>query len=574
MSLRLRINLLVSILMIIFIGSTAILQIQDIRKQIREEMAAGTKVTVKLLSIFLSNTQISALGKNRETDLVLFLKNLGRVRAHEIILRNGIGDILYVSPPSKYKAGRYAPEWFSNFVTPKIAPFTIPAKGLSLQILPDPSRAILDAWDEVIDLVILAIAFFFILNLWSFWIISRAFSPIKSLVEGLELMTKGNLQTRLPNYPIAEFHAVTKRFNQMATALELGIKENNRLALSINQSSDALFLTNTDGMINFWNPAAEKLFEYQGEGFRNQNIRLISPNNLIHEIDTNLENILNLEHRDAFETLRKTKSGRKIEVSEKVTPIVEPETNSILGTLFVIRDLSEKRAAEKTKLELEKNRELTTVVQKRLEEERKALAMELHDELGQYVTAIKTIATSIANRSKDGDKKVYSSSTAIVSAAGQIYDAVHNIIRRLRPITLERFGLIETLKETIDELQKIHEEINFTFSAKKINLNKESEISLFRVAQECLNNAIKHSKAKNVSIDINLTKETLVPFLKPITILTISDDGIGISNNRLNIPDRFGLKGIRERIQNLGGTLVIETNRNRGTKIVASIPSL
>ncbi|OUV02485.1 MAG: hypothetical protein CBC42_06805 [Betaproteobacteria bacterium TMED82] len=574
MSLRLRINLLVSILMIIFIGSTAILQIQDIRKQIREEMAAGTKVTVKLLSIFLSNTQISALGKNRETDLVLFLKNLGRVRAHEIILRNGIGDILYVSPPSKYKAGRYAPEWFSNFVTPKIAPFTIPAKGLSLQILPDPSRAILDAWDEVIDLVILAIAFFFILNLWSFWIISRAFSPIKSLVEGLELMTKGNLQTRLPNYPIAEFHAVTKRFNQMATALELGIKENNRLALSINQSSDALFLTNTDGMINFWNPAAEKLFEYQGEGFRNQNIRLISPNNLIHEIDTNLENILNLEHRDAFETLRKTRSGRKIEVSEKVTPIVEPETNSILGTLFVIRDLSEKRAAEKTKLELEKNRELTTVVQKRLEEERKALAMELHDELGQYVTAIKTIATSIANRSKDGDKKVYSSSTAIVSAAGQIYDAVHNIIRRLRPITLERFGLIETLKETIDELQKIHEEINFTFSAKKINLNKESEISLFRVAQECLNNAIKHSKAKNVSIDINLTKETLVPFLKPITILTISDDGIGISNNRLNIPDRFGLKGIRERIQNLGGTLVIETNRNRGTKIVASIPSL
>tara|TARA_E500000178_G_scaffold356191_1_gene432298 strand:- start:46180 stop:47862 length:1683 start_codon:yes stop_codon:yes gene_type:complete len=560
--------------MIIFIGSTAILQIQDIRKQIREEMAAGTKVTVKLLSIFLSNTQISALGKNRETDLVLFLKNLGRVRAHEIILRNGIGDILYVSPPSKYKAGRYAPEWFSNFVTPKIAPFTIPAKGLSLQILPDPSRAILDAWDEVIDLVILAIAFFFILNLWSFWIISRAFSPIKSLVEGLELMTKGNLQTRLPNYPIAEFHAVTKRFNQMATALELGIKENNRLALSINQSSDALFLTNTDGMINFWNPAAEKLFEYQGEGFRNQNIRLISPNNLIHEIDTNLENILNLEHRDAFETLRKTRSGRKIEVSEKVTPIVEPETNSILGTLFVIRDLSEKRAAEKTKLELEKNRELTTVVQKRLEEERKALAMELHDELGQYVTAIKTIATSIANRSKDGDKKVYSSSTAIVSAAGQIYDAVHNIIRRLRPITLERFGLIETLKETIDELQKIHEEINFTFSAKKINLNKESEISLFRVAQECLNNAIKHSKAKNVSIDINLTKETLVPFLKPITILTISDDGIGISNNRLNIPDRFGLKGIRERIQNLGGTLVIETNRNRGTKIVASIPSL
>ena len=573
MSLRLRINLLVSILMIIFIGSTAILQVQDIRKQIKEEMDAGTKVTVKLLSIFLSNTQISSLGRNRGADLVVFLKNLGRVRAHEIVLRNGIGDIIYNSPPSKYKVGRYAPDWFSNLVTPKIAPFTIPAQGLTLEIQPNPSRAILDAWDEVIDLVILAVTFFFILNLWSFWIISRAFSPIKSLVEGLELMTRGNLQTRLPDYPIAEFHAVTKRFNQMATALELGIKENNRLALSISQSSDALFLTNTDGLINFWNPAAESLFEYQEEGFKNQNIRLISPENLTHEINTNLENVLKLQHRDAFETLRKTKSGREIEVSEQVTPIVEPETNEILGTLFVIRDLSEKRAAEKTKAELEKNRELNTVVQERLEEERKALAMELHDELGQYVTAIKTIATSIANRSKTGDKKIYSSSTAIVSAAGQIYDAVHNIIRRLRPITLERFGLIETLKETIDELQKIHEEINFSFSAKKINLTKESEISLFRVAQECLNNAIKHSKAKNVVINIDLANETLTPFLRQITILTILDDGIGISENRLNIPNRFGLKGMRERIQNLGGTLIIETEKNNGTKITASVPS-
>ena len=245
---------------------------------------------------------------------------------------------------------------------------------------------------------------------------------------------------------------------------------------------------------------------------------------------------------------------------------MEPSNKEVLGALFVIRDLSEKRSAEKAQKELHKNRELTILVQQKLEEERKALTMELHDELGQYVTAIKSIAQSIANRSQEKDPKTFSSSTAIVSAAGQIYDAVHNIIQRLRPVALEKFGLSETLKEAVDEWNKINDLIDFTIVTQNISLSNKAEISLFRVAQECVNNSIKHAQATKIKIE-------LTQALRENEIrLSVEDNGIGISIDRLENPDRFGIRGMKERMQALGGELDIKTSSQKGTVVVASLP--
>ena len=133
-------------------------------------------------------------------------------------------------------------------------------------------------------------------------------------------MTKGNLQTRLPDYSVAEFHAVTDGFNQMANALEMGTLENKRLALSIKQSSDALLITETNGLISFWNPAAEKHFGYP---FKNQNIRIICPKELLQEMNDDFKKILELKPIEAYETTRQTSLKKIIDVSEQVTPIIE-----------------------------------------------------------------------------------------------------------------------------------------------------------------------------------------------------------------------------------------------------------
>ena len=339
MGLRFRINILVTLLMLLFMGSTTLMQINDIKRQVREEIETGTKVTVQLLSIFLSSVQLNSSISNKQLIVKKFLENMGRVRAHEIQMIDNLGDLVHRSPPSKYKVGRDAPEWFSKLVTPKTQPIIIPERGFQVKVIPNVSRSILDSWDDVRNMAILAIGFFFLLNVLVFWIIGKSLSPIESIVEALKKMSRGDLKTRLPDYPIKEFHSVTEGFNHMAHAIELGTLENNRLALAIQQSSDALFITDPNGNLDFWNPAAVNLFGYSDEKFNKKNIRILASKELLIEIEEDFKNVLNKKSRIGYETIRKSLHGHNIEVFVQVSPIIEPSNKEVLGALFVLRDL-------------------------------------------------------------------------------------------------------------------------------------------------------------------------------------------------------------------------------------------
>ena len=566
MSLRVKINFLVTVLMLVFICSTTAIQLQDIKQQIQEEITAGTKVANQLLPYFLARAQLLSQGKDREEALKSFLKNLGRIRAHEVRMFNSIGDLIYDSPPSKYKAGRNAPSWFTNIVSPKTEPFIIPAQAVTVQVIPNPSRAILDAWDDLRELAVVGLFFFIFVNLLVFWMIGKALNPIKDIVFGLNKMRKGDFKTRLPTYNVTEFNSVTAGFNQMANAIEQGLKENRKLTLAIEQSTDALVIVDKTGTIIFSNPAAEKLFGYFDESFLGINVENLFPLHLRDEMEKKFLDVQNSIPVETYDTTRITRLGKIIEVSEKITPIIEPKFNRGLGVLLLMRDIKERRVAEETKRELEKNKELALLVQARLEEERKALAMELHDELGQYVTAIKSIAQSMTNRKNELDDKIYNNSKTIVSISGQIYDAVHNIIKGLRPISLDEFGLIDTLKEAVEDWKQIHENISFELNTEAVVLPKEVEISLFRVAQECVNNAVKHSGAKSISLEVKTSKTT------GDLVLSVADDGKGITPERITQTDRFGLKGMRDRIQSLGGKFIVESPERGGTKVSSIVP--
>src|SRR5689334_23694758 len=111
-----------------------------------------------------------------------------------------------------------------------------------------------------------------------------------------------------------------------------------------------------------------------------------------------------------------------------------------------MRDITEHRRAQQTERELEQNRRLTQLIQTRLEEERRSIARELHDELGQCVTAIKTIGAAIANRTVEAAPEIHRSAQTIVQVASHIYDVVHGIIRQLRPSALDHLGLQEAIE--------------------------------------------------------------------------------------------------------------------------------
>jgi two-component system sensor histidine kinase UhpB len=223
--------------------------------------------------------------------------------------------------------------------------------------------------------------------------------------------------------------------------------------------------------------------------------------------------------------------------------------------------------------QLEENRQLTHLIQQHIEDERRSLARELHDELGQYVTAIKTFAVGIANKTKSsqdnpGLPDIEANARVIVSAANQIYDGMHNIVRKLRPGSLDNLGLAETLKDVVSDFQTQNPNISIHLQLKGDlqGLGETVSINLYRIVQESLNNALKYANA--TTIDIALSK-SIAGDLQ----LNIKDNGIGMDVEAVDQTKHFGLLGMRERVQALHGSFNVNAATNQGTAIYINIPS-
>jgi len=218
--------------------------------------------------------------------------------------------------------------------------------------------------------------------------------------------------------------------------------------------------------------------------------------------------------------------------------------------------------------ELEENRQVTHLIQKHIEEERRSLARELHDELGQYVTAIKTFAVAIASKTKEKAPEVEASAQTIVGAANHIYDGMHNIIKQLRPGSLDNLGLLETLKDLVNSLQEQNPDlkVNLHLTGNMDALGETLNINLYRMVQETMNNAIKHAQATTLDIDLKLSAANDLE-------LTIKDDGKGMDIHAVDQTNHFGLLGIRERVQGLHGHFSVDSELGAGTAINITIPN-
>ena len=220
MSLRLRINLLITALMCLFAVALGRVVIEDTRSSIREEIEAGTKVTVQMFSAAVFASEFSGMPR---TFLLNFLQRLGRVRANQIRLLDATTDqVIYESPPSLYKAGRNAPNWYARLVTPSYQPTNILLRGARIEVIPDSSRATVDAWDDLMHLLMLAGLFFVLVNALVFWFVSRSMRPMEYIQKGLAEMEAGRVDVTLPNFRLPEFRRISEAFNRMTTRVGRG----------------------------------------------------------------------------------------------------------------------------------------------------------------------------------------------------------------------------------------------------------------------------------------------------------------------------------------------------------------
>src|SRR5690606_35543391 len=164
---------------------------------------------------------IVGLDRGDDRLLLAFLEQLGRVRAHEITMRTADHQVLYESPPSPYKAGREAPEWFSSLILPTTPVHVFPlSSGSEIRVEANASRAILDGWDNLVELMIVGGLAFAVLNAAVFWLVGRAVAPWPVIVDGLSRIERGDLKYRLPELKGHEARMIGATFNRMAASLE------------------------------------------------------------------------------------------------------------------------------------------------------------------------------------------------------------------------------------------------------------------------------------------------------------------------------------------------------------------
>lgn len=222
----------------------------------------------------------------------------------------------------------------------------------------------------------------------------------------------------------------------------------------------------------------------------------------------------------------------------------------------------------------EENRFLTQRSLAIQEDERRKLAQELHDELGQSITAIKAVAVSIEQQSGRNPEFVNESAETIIKVSNRMYDVAKNMMRRLRPPALDELGLVTTLQEMIDDWNSHHHETfcSFSFDGDFGGISEEIKIGLYRIVQESLTNIIKHARASRVKITVKIQKELSdngMEKARNIKLL-IEDDGIGFDKNKLQAG--LGLLGMRERAESLHGFMTINSEQGQGVNITMNIP--
>jgi len=246
------------------------------------------------------------------------------------------------------------------------------------------------------------------------------------------------------------------------------------------------------------------------------------------------------------------RDGRPIDVALSVTSLVDPDTGTVVGGIASHRDIAEQIRAQAARA--------------KVEQERREIAQELHDELGQCVTAIRTIAESLVQRPALAAPDVRSAAQSIKDIAARIYEGMHAIARRLRPAELDALGLAETLRATLGAWASRNPGIAFRLDLEGDIDSVRDPVSttVYRLVHEALTNVVRHAGAKRAAVRVARGDDRTL-------VVAVDDDGHG-QVSRASAAVGLGLAGMAERVEALGGSLSVDGRPGVGTTVRATIP--
>jgi signal transduction histidine kinase len=261
----------------------------------------------------------------------------------------------------------------------------------------------------------------------------------------------------------------------------------------------------------------------------------------------------------AIETLKKGATDYILKTSiARLVP-------SMQRALREAKERSERRkAVEELRKSHDQIRYLAAHLQSTREEERTYIAREIHDELGQIMTAIKMDVALMKKRYSDHEG-IFEKTSATLNLIDASIKSIKKICTELRPAMLDHLGLGAAIEWQAQEFQKRSGiECEVTLNPDVVTIARDQSTALFRIFQEALTNVHRHSKATKVRVTLSEREDSV--------ILEIADNGIGLTEKQFSKANSFGLLGMRERVHILNGQLQISGSQNRGTIITVLIP--
>jgi PAS domain S-box-containing protein len=345
-----------------------------------------------------------------------------------------------------------------------------------------------------------------------------------------------------------------------------------RLAAIVDSSDDAIFSKSLDGTILSWNQGAQKLYGYSPEEAIGQEVSLLFPPHAGNETQEIMEHIRRGELIKHHETIRVKKAGTPVEVSVTISPIRDA-SGRIVGGSSIGHDIGERKQMEAQQKQLYKKvqmqerqlRDLASYLQTARENERTSLARQVHDELGQSLTALKMDLSWLTKRIPGEQPALRAKAKAMSELIDQTVIRVRQIATQLRPGLLDHLGLVAAMEwQTQEFSERTDIFCELEIREKELLIEDEAATQLFRVFQEALTNVARHAQASRVKIKMFNERGMI--------ILQIEDNGQGIQKNKVTSSKSLGLVGMRERIWALGGQFKIQGIKGKGTRLEVNIP--
>ncbi len=373
---------------------------------------------------------------------------------------------------------------------------------------------------------------------------AMAGGPVRSLAVSIDVTERKRAEEALQ-------HA-QQELRRYSQDLERQVRKRTQEVTSILKYTPAVvYLKDKEGRYNLVNSRFEELFAMRNEEVQGQTDHDIFPNEIADQFCQNDQRVLSDSCSYQAEERISQSDGVHTYLSVKF-PVYD-ETGKISGICGISTDITAVKKAQ------EQLRRLSGSIMDRQEKERKAIARELHDELGQLLTALRMDSAWLRHRLKDTDAHASERALTMDTLIDKTIDGVRDMAIRLRPGVLDTLGLVDALEWVTSDFEK-RTSITCFFNHRPVpNLEDTLATAAYRITQEALTNIARHARATRVDVSLGIEDGVLS--------LIVIDDGCGFSLRELTESEGLGLAGMRERASLVGGFLDVQSQERKGTRV-------